>query len=395
MTAGPCFAMMRRPGATVPVPTMARKGSRQTGKLASTLALGGAFAGVVGGLFLTAAIVQNLAGAIEDPDVVRRGWLIGLGLSLLVAALAGGVAWGLGGKLATRITDIGLAVSKLGRGGSEVKVRVSGNDEVAGLGRAVQYLATDLAALLRSDDEAGGGAPVSMDPLVKQLRDKTVPQRIPEVAGYETDAALAAGSRGGLDYFDVVASTEGERQTVAYVVTAEGHGALAVYACRLARDELHRALVAGATPRRALAHANKVMKTNLPSGSCAKATLLLVADVGCKLYQAGARTPLLICQRGQVLELNAEGIALGLDDGPVFEKSLRPQEITMSPGTRLVLGNDALLRAEGLIELLQQHSPRHTNMFMNMVLGSIEQDAGADGLREEVVLVTIKRAGQE
>jgi hypothetical protein len=169
---------------------------------------------------------------------------------------------------------------------------------------------------------------------------------------------------------------------------------VSVYACRLARDELHRALAAGATPRKALAHTNKVCKTHLPPGCCAKATLLAVGPEGAKLYQAGARSPLLICQRGEVLELNAEGIAIGLDDGPVFEKSLRPQEIEMSPGTRLVLGNDALLRSEGLLDLLRQHSPRHTNMFMNVVLGGIEQDAGADGLREDVLLVTVKKAGQ-
>ena len=94
-----------------------------------------------------------------------------------------------------------------------------------------------------------------------------------------------------------------------------------------------------------------------------------------------------------MLELNAEGIALGLDDGPVFEKSLRPQPIDMSPGVRLVFGNDALLRADDLLDLVPQHSPRHTNMFMNMLLGSIEQGAGDDGLREDVVLITVKKEG--
>ena len=295
---------------------------------------------------------------------------------------------------AATTATVEILLSKLGRGGSEVRVRVSGNDEVAKLGHSVQYLATDLAALLSSQDEAGG-APVSMDPLVKQLRDKTVPQSPPRVPGFEVDAALSDGSRGGLDYFDIVVNPEDETQAVAYVVTAEGQGALAVYACRLARDEIQRALAQGAAPRRALAHTNKVMKKHLPAGACAVATLLLMNSEGCKLYQAGARTPLMICQRGEVLELNAEGIALGLDDGPVFEKSLRPQPIEMSPGVRLVFGNEALLRAEGILELLPQHSPRHTNMFMNMILGGIEQDAGSDGLREDVVLITVKKESQE
>ncbi|MFN3241668.1 MAG: SpoIIE family protein phosphatase [Planctomycetota bacterium] len=373
---------------------MARKGSKSTGSLARNLAIMCAIAGLLGGFLVTVAVVQNLASSIEDADAVSKGWQVGLGLSLLCGVLCGGAAWMFGGKVATRITDIQLAVSKLGRGGSEVRVRFDGNDEVTKLGSSVQYLASDLAALLSEQDEAGG-APASMDPLVKQLRDKTVPNAPPRVPGFEVDAAISNGSRGGLDYFDVVVNPEDQSQAVAYVVTAEGQGPISVYACRLARDELERALQQGATPRRALAHTNKVMKKHLPSGACAVATLLQMHEGGCKLYQAGSHTPLLICQRGEVLELNAEGIALGLDDGPVFEKSLRPQEIEMSPGIRLVFGNEALLRSEGLLDLLPQHSPRHTNMFMNMVLGSIEQDAGDDGLREDVVLITVKKESQE
>lgn len=374
---------------------MARKGSKSTGKLARNLALGTAVASLVASLILTVALVNNLGAGISDPEITSRGWKVGLGLCALAAVIGGVAGWALGGRIASRITDVGLAVSKLGRGGSEVKVRVGGDDEVSALGRSVQYLANDLADLLKAQEGAGGAALVSMDPLVKQLRDKTVPKAFAGVAGFEVDGALAAGSRGGLDYFDLVATTGENAQSVIYMVSAEGHGALSVFACRLARDELHRALVAGATPRKALAHTNKVCKTQLPSGCCAKATLLQVGPDGCKLYQTGERLPLLICQRGEVLELNAEGIAIGLDDGPVFEKSLRPQEITMSPGTRLVLGNDAMHRTEGLLDLLRQHSPRHTNMFMNVVLGGIEQDAGADGLREDVVLITVKKAGQE
>lgn len=374
---------------------MARKGSNTAGKLARNLGLVTAAAGLVGALLLAVILIGNLSGAIADDAIRSRAWTIGLTLAVVVGVVAGAAGYMLGGRIAARVTDIGLAVSKLGRGSSEVKVRVGGDDEVGALGRAVQYLATDLQAMLAAQEQAGGAANVAMDPLVKQLRDKTVPQQLPDVAGYEIDGQMAPGSRGGLDYFDLVALPGDEPVHVAYVVSAEGHGAMAVVACKLARDEIHRALLQGALPRKALAHANKVCKNALPQGVCAKATLLQVGADGCKLYQAGVRAPLLICQRGEVLELNAEGIALGLDDGPVFEKSLRPQEIAMSPGTRLVLGNEALLRTAGLLDLLRQHSPRHTRMFMNVVLGGIEQDAGGDGLREEVLLMTVKKSGQE
>lgn len=64
----------------------------------------------------------------------------------------------------------------------------------------------------------------------------------------------------------------------------------------------------------------------------------------------------------------------------------------MGPGTRLVLGNDALLRSAGLLDMLRQNSSRNTRMFMDVVLGGIEQDAGADGLREDVLLLTVKKS---
>ena len=123
---------------------MARKG-KSNGRLALPLALGGAGAGLVGGLLLTAIVMVNAAKGIpaSEADIASRAWGIGIGLSFLVAGLTGAAGWMLGGRITSRITDIGLAVSKLGRGGSEVKVRVAGNDEVAALGRSVQYLATD------------------------------------------------------------------------------------------------------------------------------------------------------------------------------------------------------------------------------------------------------------
>lgn len=363
---------------------MARKGGRR-GRLAVKLALGAGITAFVGSLVAGALVVQNLA-AGADGDAVRKAWLLAVMLSLVAGVAAGGISWMFGSQLGTRITDLGLAVAKLGRGGTEVKVRVSGNDEVGALGGALQYLASDLSALIKDQDS--GGAVVTMDPLVRQLRDRAVPQGLPAVPGYEVDGAVSNGSRGGLDYFDLVV---GDGGAVLYLISGEGSGALAVVACRMARDEVQRALQAGATPRKALSHANKVLQQTLPKGVCAKATLLQLGEAGAKLYQAGARAPLLICARGQVLELAAEGIALGLDEGPVFDKALRPQEVPAAPGTRLVLCNEAALRLDGFLDLLKANSPRHTAPFMNMTLGTIEQDAGEGGLREDVVLLTAKK----
>lgn len=364
---------------------MARKGGSKSGKLALALAL------ACGGTGLLSGFAGSLAVLLQSEGGSEKIRLAALVVPFVVGAIGGMVGWFLGGRIAGRLTDLALAVSKLGRGGSEVKVRISGDDEIAALGRSLQYLANDLTEVLKQDESAGGGAMATMDPQVRQLRDKSLPESLPSCDGYELDGALAAGSRGGLDYYGghVV-----DDSVVVYLVSGEGNGALAVLACRMARDELQRALSQGAQPRKALSHTNRVLQQSLPAGVCAKATLLQLSPSGAKLYQAGARSPLLVCQRGELRELSAEGLALGLDDGPVFEKSLRPQELAMTPGMRLLLVNEAALRTQSWKERVLEHTSRHTAMFMNMLLGGIEEDAGSDGLREDVLVITAKRTGQ-
>ena len=166
---------------------------------------------------------------------------------------------------------------------------------------------------------------------------------------------------------------------------------MAAVAARMAYDEIKRALKAGANARKALNHTNRVMHRQLASGACAKVCLLALHAEEVKLYQAGFRPPLLVCRAGSVDEVHAEGLALGLDEGPVFEKGLRSTAVPVSPGTRLVLANEVGLRLDGFSDLVSEHSPKHTSPFMNMVLGALEGDAGEGGLREDVVLLTAKR----
>jgi hypothetical protein len=222
------------------------------------------------------------------------------------------------------------------------------------------------------------------------MRDKSLSQDFAEPEGFEVDGAIGAGDRGGLDWFGSSPTKDGG--AIVWVVSAEGGSAMSVLAARTARDEIERAIEAGANGRKALSHTNRVMHKKLARGVCAKASVLqLGADGTVKLYQAGYRAPLWIASAGEMLEVSAEGLALGLDDGPVFEKGLRSETIPVQTGTRLVQTNDAGVRMQDLLDLVQEHSPKHTAPFMNLVLGGVESAAGSDGLREDVLLVTAKR----
>lgn len=328
-----------------------------------------------------------LAVNIEGEEAVSSTYPFALIMALVLGGGAvAGTVFALASGVGNRATDLSLAVSKMGRG-TKASVRVSGNDELTTLGRTLSSLSSEMAGQ-QADD--GGGAAVDVDPHVRELRDKVLSDQHPEAPpGYEVDAGLAAGSRGGLDYFDCVTK---DGTTVMFLISAGGNNTASVVASRMARDEIVRAVGAGANGRKALSHTNRVLHKNLPRGVCAVATLLEVGEgAEIKVYQAGSRVPVVLCAAGELEDLTAEGLALGLDSGPVFEKGLRSAKLDMAAGMRLVVLNDAGNRNEELIESVREHSPKHTAPFMNMVLGELEDGAGPSGLREDVVLMTLKR----
>ena len=368
---------------------MAKRSSRR-GRLALRMSLIAGPTAALLAVIVVVILIQVFGSGTPAPapDRVSRAWLLGLAFAGITGIVVGGVAWALANAVAARLTDLGLAVNKLGRGAVATRVRTSGNDEVTSLGTSIQYLANDLASMFEEQTKAGG-MQVGFDPQVRALRDRALPQNgVDAPAGYEADAAIANGSRGGLDYFGGIGK---EDFGVLYLVSAEGAGPLAVFAARMARDELQRALDAGANARKALAHTNRVMQRVLPPTVCARASLLELMPDEIKLYQVGMRTPALMCVAGRVEEVLAEGLALGLDEGPVFEKQLRSTKIPVAQGVRVVLVNDAAARLDDLRPLIQQHSPKNTGAFMNLVLAALEADAGDDGLREDVVMLTAKR----
>jgi hypothetical protein len=373
---------------------MARSSSsrKKHDKLALRITIACAIAGFVGAFLVHVVALRTLgSGLPADSPLFARAWMFGSLIAVVAGGAVGVVAWTQAGAIAMRIEDLRLAVTKMGRTGSEVRVRVSGNDEVAALGREVQYLSSDLEAMA-AERARGGGLLATEDAGVRELRDKSLADAPDELVGYETEATLANGGRGGVDYVGCVGRDDGAAG-VLFTVGIETPDTIGVFAARLAFDEITRALKAGANARKALAHTNRVLFRTLPKGACARASLLEVGgeDGEAKLYQAGYRVPLWICSGGEVLEVEAEGLALGLDEGPVFERGLRSEKIPMPVGTRVVQTNDAGVRMQELLDLVREHSPKHTAGFVNLVLGTLEENADG-GLREDLVLVTAKRA---
>ena len=120
---------------------------------------------------------------------------------------------------------------------------------------------------------------------------------------------------------------------------------------------------------------------------------------------AGHKVPLLRVSAGDgnLRTVHPEGIALGLDRGPVFDRRLEVAEVPLEPHDRLLLYNSApvrLVNAQGrelgekaFFARVLKHSPLSSFDFLKALRNDLLAFAGEDGVSRDISLVTISRSG--
>jgi serine phosphatase RsbU (regulator of sigma subunit) len=117
---------------------------------------------------------------------------------------------------------------------------------------------------------------------------------------------------------------------------------------------------------------------------------------------AGHR-PLVVCRKGKVGgPLHSDGIALGFDKGPVFDRTIKDTEFVLEPGDRMLLASPAMFDLVGagdevpeksIYTLLGRESAKNSAAFVPLVLnGLAELQDTADPVKNFTFL-TVKRLG--
>ncbi len=292
-------------------------------------------------------------------------------------------------------------VRQIAKGDLRHKVHAVGAGEIRVLARSIDRMARDLE--VARAEELEFSIHEHERELAAGVREALLPLATPWIAGYDLGAAFLASPEFGGDFHDFVVRLDGRVGLL--VCDVGGSGVPAALVGTTARSYLKSELERVDDLLEGLRRVNRWLAADVQRGMFVTALVALVDPSAGKasVVSAGHKAPLLRCcaADGNLRTVHPDGIALGFDKGPIFDRRLQLVEVPIEPGDRLVLTNSApvaIKNAEGrevgekaFYARVHKHAPLDTHHFLKNLKRDLEQYAGGLGVKRDVSLVTISR----
>lgn len=342
--------------------------------------------------------VRLLVPEQADLGASMRGLIAGILIAVvLVGAL---VALWVATQVARPIQQLVEDVRQISKGDLGHRTRAVGTGEVELLARSIDRMTRDLESAQEAHEEL----------LVREheldlaagVREALLPLTTPGLAGYDLGAVrLSSASLGG-DFHDFVERPDGRVGLL--VCDVSGQGVPAALVGATARSYLRSELERSDDVRAAFQRVNRWLAADVRRGMFVTALYALIEPdaARARVVCAGHKLPLLRYAAGDATlrVVQPDGIALGFDKGPVFDRRLQVADVPLEPGDRLLLANSApvaLKNAAGrelgekaFYGRVQKHAPLSTAQFLEALRGDLEQFAGGKP-HADISLVSLAR----
>jgi serine phosphatase RsbU (regulator of sigma subunit) len=328
-------------------------------------------------------------------------------VSLLVVLVGALVALWVAGKVTRPVESIIDDVRQISHGELSRRIRAEGGGEIELLARSIERMTRDLVDAQEARIELSVRERELS--LAADVREALVPVGTPLIDGFDVAALHLSSAHIGGDFYDTIQLPDGRLGLLVCDVSGQGMPAALIGA--IARSYLRSELEgldeeSGAeSMAAALARVNRWLVSDVRRGVYVTAQYALIDPAAGQaiVASAGHKMPLLriAAADGKLRTVHPEGIALGLDKGPVFERKLQTAIVPIEPGDRLVLCNSAPVRLvspdgrelgeKAFYARALKHAGTDSHAFLKALRNDLQAFVGDQGIPYDVSLVTISR----
>jgi sigma-B regulation protein RsbU (phosphoserine phosphatase) len=229
-----------------------------------------------------------------------------------------------------------------------------------------------------------------------------LPAKAPDFGGYTIAAANFPAMLVSGDYYDYV-PVDDQHLGVA-IADVSGKGVPASLIMATCRSVLRTRATGELSPARVLAGVNRQIFPDIREDMFITMTyLVLDSGSGRLLMSRAGHRPTLIHRHatGEVEPLSPVGLAVGIDDGDVFERVISDRECQLDPGDTMLLYTDGLTEAlnaageeygeDRLSRMLQSCAANTADAIVAGICADVRAFAGTEAQSDDITLIAIKK----
>ena len=282
--------------------------------------------------------------ASKSEDPVEKLYGLFFAVTALALLITGIVALLTATRVSRPINHLVDDVRAISNGNLSHRVRAQGGGEVGLLGGAIDRMTESLLDAREAEVELS--VRERERAVAMEVQEALQPTNFEVPEGYAVASEHVGSSEPGGDFHDIVKADDG--RTVFFACDVSGSGVPGALVGATARAYLKSEFKRGGSLETALKNVNRTIAGDVRRGMYV--TVLAAAldpdthelEVG----SAGHKLPLVHWsnQDKSIRAIQPDGIALGFDKGPVFDRSVKVRHIPMDPGDRVVIAGTGAVR---------------------------------------------------
>jgi sigma-B regulation protein RsbU (phosphoserine phosphatase) len=287
----------------------------------------------------------------------------------------------------TAWSSVGLAVEAMRRGASDFIQKPWDNQQLLQkLQKQVSWAREQRRTQRQRDRELQEA---------REIQDRLLPERLPDVVGYEVAAMTQPLQFVGGDYYTVVRISD--RHTALCIADVAGKGLPAALLMSSLQAALTPLICESLTPRELCHRVNRILCDLTPLGKFITFFYAVLDNVDNRLTycNAGHNPPLLIRADGTSTELKAGGAVLGQFPHWLYEQS----ELQLRSGDKLLLFTDGLVEAcnadeksfgeHNLVLIALENPSSSAEELMGLLMRAASQHSG-EHFQDDASLIVLK-----
>ncbi len=226
-----------------------------------------------------------------------------------------------------------------------------------------------------------------------------LPDRIPSIRGFDMKVHYHSAKEIGGDYYDFIPI---DHENLGIVVAdVSGKGVPAGMIMTMARTALRLLARGNASARDTMIKVNKFMARDIKNVMFLT-VLYMVLNIRTTTLQVVncGHNPLILWRDNNYRLVNPQGIAIGLDLGPIFERTFKEDLIQIQPGDRIVAYTDGVVESmnerqeefgeEAFLEMVADCGDKSSAEFLNTLVNALTEHQGPATQHDDITVVTFK-----